>query len=184
MTLADWASIGSLVGSATVLISLVYLALQVRQAELNQQASIRQGRATRSVDIILAAGDPSYADALTKGPAGAPDVSAAEFAQFTAIYGAFLASAEDTFLQYREGLLSDATFASFRESWKRTLAQPGVRALWVLRRHAFERGFSTFMDELMSEAPPASERDFLAMWTAEVEVQKRRQPTAALSSGS
>ena len=174
MTLSDWASIGSLIGSATVLISLVYLALQVRQAEHNQQASIRQGRATRVVDIILAAGDPAYADALTKGTAGAGDIGDAEFAQFTSIYGAYLASAEDTFLQYREGLLSDATFASFRESWKRTLAQPGVRALWVLRRHGFEGGFSAFMDGLMSEAPPADERDFLATWKAEVELQKRR----------
>ena len=129
VSLADWASIGSLVSSATVLISLVYLALQVRQAELNQ-ASIRQGRATRAVDIILAAGGPAYADALTKGPAGAADISAGEFTQFTAIYGAFLASAEDTFLQHREGLISDTTFASFRESWKRTLSVPGVRALW------------------------------------------------------
>jgi hypothetical protein len=174
MTLADWASIGSLVGSATVLVSLIYLALQVRQAELNQQASIRQGRATRAVDIILAAGDPGYADALTKGPAGAADISAGEFAQFTAIYGAFLASAEDTFLQHREGLISNTTFASFRESWKRTLSQPGVRALWALRRHGFEGHFAAFMDGLMSEAPPPSERNFLALWTAEVEQQKRR----------
>lgn len=174
MTLTDWASIGSLIGSATVLISLVYLALQVRQAEHNQQASIRQGRATRVVDIILAAGDPGYADALTKGTAGTADISAAEFAQFTSIYGAYLASAEDTFLQYREGLISEATFASFRESWKRTLAQPGVRALWSLRSHGFEGGFSAFMDGLMNQAPPADERDFLATWKVEVELQKRR----------
>ena len=58
MSLSDWASIGSLVSSIAVLISLIYLALQVRQAERNQQASIRQGRATRMVDIILAAGEP------------------------------------------------------------------------------------------------------------------------------
>jgi len=174
MTLADWASIGNLIGSATVLISLVYLALQVRQAEHNQQASIRQGRATRVVDIILAAGDPAYADALRKGTAGTADITAAEFAQFTSIYGAYLASAEDTFLQYREGLLSEATFASFRESWRRTLAQPGVRALWILRCHGFEAGFSAFMDSLMSEAPPAGAIDFLATWRNEVELQKRR----------
>src|ERR1700744_1656333 len=101
MSLSDLASIASLVSTFAVLISLIYLALQVRQAERNQQASIRQGRATRSVDIILAAGEPSYAAALPKGVAGAPDITSVEFSQFAAIYGAFLASAEDTFLQYK-----------------------------------------------------------------------------------
>lgn len=174
MSLSDLASIGNLVSGIAVLISLIYLALQVRQAERNQQASIRQGRATRAVDIILAAGEPSYADALPKGTAGASDITPAEFGQFTSIYGAFLASAEDTFLQHKEGLLSEAVFASFRESWRQTLAQPGVRALWKLRRHGFEAGFVAFMDALMVEAPNAPARDFLAAWKTEVETQKAR----------
>ena len=173
MSLSDWASIGSLVSSIAVLISLIYLALQVRQAERNQQASIRQGRATRVVDIILAAGEPSFAEALPKGTIGAKDITPAEFGQFTAIYGAFLASAEDTFLQHNEGLLSEAVFVSFSESWRQTLAQPGVRALWKLRRHAFEAGFVAFMDKLMADAPPASGNDFLAAWKVEVEAQRR-----------
>jgi len=174
MSLSDLASIGNLVSGVAVLISLIYLALQVRQAERNQQASIRQGRATRAVDIILAAGEPSYAQALPKGTAGAADITPAEFGQFTAIYGAFLASAEDTFLQHREGLLSEAVFVSFRESWRQTLAQPGVRALWKLRRHGFEAGFVAFMDTLMLEAPAAAASDFLAAWKAEVATQKVR----------
>jgi len=174
MSLSDLASIGNLVSGIAVLISLIYLALQVRQAERNQQASIRQGRATRAVDIILAAGDPSYAEALPKGTAGAADITPAEFGQFAAIYGAFLASAEDTFLQHDEGLLSEAVFASFRESWRQTLAQPGVRALWKLRRHGFEAGFAAFMDTLMAEAPVAAASDFRAAWKAEVEKQKAR----------
>lgn len=66
----------------------------------------------RVVDIVLAAGEENITPA-----------------QFTAICGAFLASAEDTHLQHREGLLSDAVFASFTESRRRTLSQPGVRAV-------------------------------------------------------
>lgn len=174
MTLTDLASIGSLLSSIAVLISLIYLALQVRQAEKNQQASIRQGRATRAVDIILAAGDPSLAEALPKGVAGDGDITQAEFGQFAAIYGAFLASAEDTYLQYKEGLLSDAVFASFGASWRQTLAQPGVRALWTLRRHGFEAGFAKFMDRLMAEAPAAAPADFLAAWKAQAAREKTR----------
>ena len=49
MKLSDLASIGSLISSAAVLISLVYLALQIRQAERNQRALIHQGRASRMI---------------------------------------------------------------------------------------------------------------------------------------
>jgi hypothetical protein len=174
MSLSDLASIGSLISSIAVLISLIYLALQVRQAEKNQQASIRQGRATRAVDIILATGEPSLAEALPKGASGAADITQAQFGQFAAIYGAFLASAEDTFLQYKEGLLSEAVFASFAASWRTTLAQPGVRALWTLRRHAFEAGFAAFMDGLMIEAPPAEPADFFTSWKAQAASEKSR----------
>lgn len=41
MTLSDFAAIGSFVSGGAVLVSLVYLSLQVRQTERNQQASIR-----------------------------------------------------------------------------------------------------------------------------------------------
>jgi len=174
MSLSDWASVASLVSSVAVFASLIYLAIQVRQAERNQQASIRQGRATRAVDIILAAGDPAYAAALPKGTSGDVAITQAEFGQFTASYGAFLASAEDTFLQYKEGLLSEAVFASFGESWRQTLAQPGVRALWMLRRHGFEARFAAFMDRLMADAPTTAAGDFLGAWKAEVAAQKAR----------
>src|SRR3569832_1020856 len=167
MSLSDLASIASLVSTFAVLISLIYLALQVRQAEKNQQAAIRQGSATRAVDIFLAAGDPAPGQALPKGTAGAADITPVEFGQFNAIYGAFLASAEDTYLQYKEGLLGEGVFASFSASWRQTLAQPGVRALWTMRRHAFEAGFAKFMDRLMAEAPKGAPADFLTAWKVE-----------------
>ena len=59
MSLTDLASIGSLISSVAVLISLIYLALQVRQAEKNQQASIRQGRANATASRAGSACGPS-----------------------------------------------------------------------------------------------------------------------------
>jgi hypothetical protein len=67
MTLADLSTIAGLISSLAVLVSLIYLAIQVRQAERNQQASIRQGRATRAVDIILASAEPALVAAMPKG---------------------------------------------------------------------------------------------------------------------
>ncbi len=54
MSLSVLASLGSFVSGFAVLISLIYLALQVRQTERNQQVSIRHSRATRIVELHLA----------------------------------------------------------------------------------------------------------------------------------
>ena len=43
MNLSDVASIGSFVSGVAVLVSLVYLSLQVRQTERNQRALMNQG---------------------------------------------------------------------------------------------------------------------------------------------
>ena len=68
MSLSDLASIGSFVSDVAVVVSLIYLSVQVRHADRNQQAAIRQGRSTRTVDLFMLATDPSAADAIAKAP--------------------------------------------------------------------------------------------------------------------
>src|SRR5215469_13035796 len=74
MSLSDLASLGSFVSGVAVLASLVFLyfqlrqiGLQVKQAEKNQQASIRQARVTRGVEMLRAnQTDPLFLEAQTK----------------------------------------------------------------------------------------------------------------------
>src|SRR5579859_6559562 len=58
MTLSDAASVAGIISSAAVALSLVYLALQVRQAERNQKAMMQQGRADRTTDLMMRIADP------------------------------------------------------------------------------------------------------------------------------
>jgi len=60
MSLSDLASLGSFVAGFAVLTSLVYLALQVRQSERNQQISIRHSRVSRTVELHLALATPPW----------------------------------------------------------------------------------------------------------------------------
>ena len=49
MSLSDLSALGSFVSGIAVLASLIYLILQVRQAERYQKASVQQGRAARLI---------------------------------------------------------------------------------------------------------------------------------------
>ena len=154
MTLSDLASLGSFASSFAVMISLVYLALQVRQAERNQQANIRMGRANRTVQVMLTRSDPSVARAWMKGMSGALDISEEELVQFQALCAAGLTSAEDSFYQHKEGLLNDAAFNSYVRGLKVTFSSPGMRAMWKRGgRRALGAEFVTFIDELILGIP-------------------------------
>ena len=52
MSLSDLASIGSFVSGVAALVSLVYHAIQVRQAEKNQRAVLNHGYMTRVADYL------------------------------------------------------------------------------------------------------------------------------------
>jgi hypothetical protein len=74
MSLSQLAEIGSFTSGVAILASLIFLYFQLRQinqqvkqAEKNQQSAIRQGRASRSVSIVLTGIEPSLADAFVKG---------------------------------------------------------------------------------------------------------------------
>src|SRR5215469_15552872 len=121
MSLSDLASLGSFVSGVAVLISLAFLYFQlrqvnsqVRQTEKNQQASIRQARSTRGVDITLrAATDPSLCEALTKGHPGRDDLSGVGLMQLYLYWRACFYEWEDAFYQHHDGLLTQSGFHSF-----------------------------------------------------------------------
>ena len=172
MSLSDLASIGSFVSGIGVVLSLIYLSLQVRHADRNQQASIRQGRSTRVADLFMGASNPSVADAVAKGIAGAEDISSIQFEQFRYYCLAHISHAEDSFYQHQDGLLNDAAFETFVSALKGWFRSFGVRAVWKRARDAFAGEFVEFMDKICAETPIASSTDVLAQWKSDVAAEK------------
>lgn len=172
MSLSHLASIGPFVSAIAVLISLIYVSIQVRQAHHNQQASIRQGRSTRIVGLFIEASNPSVADAVAKGIAGAEDISSTQLEQFRYYCMAHISHAEDSFYQYQAGLLNEAAFETFVGALKGWFRSPGIRAVWKGTRNAFAGEFVEFMDKVYAETPIAPPIDTLAQWKADLASEK------------
>ena len=66
MTLSDLASIGSLISGVAVLISLIYLALQVRQSDRNQRTLLQQTASTRNAQGSARLTEPHLAELYAK----------------------------------------------------------------------------------------------------------------------
>ena len=146
MSLSDLASLGSFVSGFAVLISLVYLALQVRQTDRNQQASIRHSRASRAVELQLAMADPGMANTWVRAVSNAQELTETELSQFLSLTRAMFFHFEDSFYQREEGLLNDNAFETVVAGVRVVFRAAVARAAWSLVRVNFGGRFLDFMD--------------------------------------
>jgi len=163
MSLSDLASLGSFVSGVAVLISLIYLALQVRQAEKNQQSLMQQGQATRVCDMLLRYAEPELARIYGKGMAG-EDLTEVELVQFSSVLRAQLIARQDTFLQHERRLTPEPAFYTLRLTTQDAMRAPGARAMWRNVRHMYGPSFRAFIDEAIQgpASPPVS--NDLELW--------------------
>jgi hypothetical protein len=175
MTLADLASLGSFVSGLAVLVSLVFLyhqlrqiGVQIKQAERNQQAAIRQGRVARITETAMASlQDAGVAATVNKAMVG-EELSRVEIFQFTSLVLARLYNAEDAFYQHKGGMLTADDYDSFVRVTRTTYALPGMRVIYRQHRHTFGTEFVAFMDAILTDVPVTPRRDVEAAWKAAV----------------
>lgn len=186
MTWTQLSSIISALSGAAVLVSLVFVILQLRVAVKNEQAMIRTLRASRLVQLNLAAASPSFADAWFKGMGGAEDLSSTQLAQFLHGCRATFANSEDAFYQYREGLLNTVAFASFRATVRFSFFSPGYRVAWKSSRELYGKEFIEFMDRNLNEVAINPTSDRLAQWKADLAAEKSKSaiPLGTMSLAS
>jgi len=150
VSLSDLASLGNFVSGLAVLISLIYLGIQVRQTKRNQQISIRHSRASRIVQLHLALAEPAAASAWLHGSVSPEKLTQTELGQFVNLCRALFFHFEDSFYQREEGLLNDAAFETVVAGAHWSARSPGFRAAWKTARVNFAGRFLSFMDGVVA----------------------------------
>ncbi len=167
MSLSDLAALGSFVSGVAVLVSLIYLALQVRQTKRNQQISIRHSRASRIVELQLALADSAVAAAWLHGSWSPQEITPTEVSQFMSLCRALFFHFEDSFYQREEGLLNDDAFETVVAGVRLSARSPGWRAAWKLARPNFGGRFLDFMDGIVARSAAEPPTDLsLEAWKA------------------
>jgi hypothetical protein len=147
------ASIGTVVSSAAVLISVAYLGLQLRQNVRHTRALIHQGRVSLIVDLQMKYAEPTMAAAILKGNGEEPTPDAVQRMQFDLYCWSMLMSMEDTFAQHSDGLLSDVQFDGLRRGLRGAVSEPGVRTRWQYVLASDRSNFATYVREMIAGLP-------------------------------
>lgn len=157
MDLQDLANIGEFVGGLVVVVSLGYLAIQVRQ-NTNSLRTESYARALDRVSSLQAqmSRDAGYAAVFSRGAADPAQLAATERLQFTwalyEIFGAF----EFMFHQARSGSMPEEVWARWAETTRWWLSFPGIRAWWAAKPTPFTASFSAFVEDHIRDHPAGS----------------------------
>ena len=166
MSLADLASLAS---SVAVLISLLFLGLQIRQSNRNQRSLMQQGRSTRNVDLLSRLGDPKVSQTFVRVAQG-EELSDTDYFVLYGYMTSVFWSYEDCFFQFRSGTLDSQSWSSDVATLKRLLTNPAYRAVWRAARGACGEQYRSFLDGLAAETkhtPPANLVNILKQYLAE-----------------
>lgn len=154
-------SIAELVGAAGVIISLIYLAFQVKQNTKASKAATRQALADGAQRLAsdVVEGD-DIARIMTDAMTGT-DIKPHEIFRLQSRCYRDLRFWDNAYYQYTEGLLTEEEWDGFRENLKLVMQFPTYREYWGKLQVMFSAPFREELNDLLSSEPPLDLRKAL-----------------------
>ncbi|EAQ96314.1 hypothetical protein [Congregibacter litoralis] len=150
MTLEEWSYVSQIVGVVLVVITLVYLAVQVRQGTQLLLSEARQVALTTDQGGVY-----KFIDfpGLGRSMSGTEVPSFEEKTQLMFWIIAQMRAREHEWLQYEAGALDGDAWLSYRDVIYFILGTPRARELWALCSGYFHEGFVSMVAEMTKEVP-------------------------------
>jgi len=170
MSFSHLAALGSFLSGLAVIFSFIFLALQMRQANLNQRALMQQGRVARTGELMLRLTEPHMIESIMRGSAGDVTMSPVEIETFVRAVVAMFLNWEDSFIQNKAGTIDATGMDSDLTAMRHFLSLPGYRAVWrTVGRRQFSAKFCEHIEVLLGDATGNKpRRDLSASWKAHV----------------
>ena len=154
----SWEALGAIsqiIGTVLVGITLVYLAIQLRQntSALKSSTFLAVSTLMGSTMEIFAT-HPDLAPLLIKAQAGLDKLSSDERARFGFVMMMAYRRVETVVVQRHLGLIDPELTEGFERSALSVLHSKGVRQWWDASKEAFSNVFSTWVDEKIASNLP------------------------------
>lgn len=165
MTLTELANIGEFIGGIAVIVTLIYLGIQMRQnTRAFKSATLANNTSLwGSMLVNIASGDKTQA--YLRGVIGDETITPEEFLQFFLIARAMFVSFEGQHHQYREGMLDKTLYQGYERSFQtQVMSMPGYRRYWQQFSSEFSPAFQDRLNEMLKDQPAADANRLLSDW--------------------
>ena len=154
MTLQDWGAIGELVGGLAIIVSLLYVGVQVRQSTMATRSATNQAFSTLYSEQILQITREDMRDVFRLGLGGLQNLNPGEQAAFMALIASITRMWETFYFEKRDGRFESEMYDSWLIQLIDLHGNPGVKEYWSMRKHQFTPDFVEYLDEKLAVIAP------------------------------
>ncbi len=164
MDFQSLANLGEMIGGVAVVISLIYLSVQVRQNTASQQTE----NYTRALDRISAqqarlGGSGAYAMMFSRGVKDATALTVEERLQFTWMLYEIFGGFEFMFHASQNNAIPEEVWDRWSLTVGYWLHYPGVLMWWSVRPVPFTESFTAYIDSMIENNPVSA--DAASKWS-------------------
>ena len=150
-------AVGQIVGAIAVVVSVIYLALQVRSnARQTRLASMRSMSNAFNEFLQGLAGNQQMGELWYRGVTEYETIKGGDLPRFNALIDHLFRIFEEMYYQKLEGHLDPRVWRGFLAPMRDIIAYPGIQAWWQSRKHWFSNEFGESVNELERSAEPPS----------------------------
>ena len=177
------ARLADVVSAVVVVMSLVYLAHQVRQ----NTASLHTENYARALERIATmqarlSSDGAFAELVSRGAADPARLSPGQRVQFTWAFYEMFGAFEFMFHQATSDALPEEVWNRWSETLSWWLSLPGVRTWWLSRPAAFSESFTSHVDSKLREGRTYT--DTAQRWAAFIKTGTAPETAGLVEQGS
>jgi len=165
MTLEEINYLSQTIASGAVIASLVYLAIQTRQAARSSRAAMHENRATTVLRHIDKWTETDFSEVWFKGNTAA-GMTDDEIRRYSSQAAGVIVMWEERFRQGREGMLDQSRWSTSENTIMLLTRMPGFRAAVALSRPRMDADFGAIMDKYVAMGRAAPAVDVAEMWRA------------------
>jgi len=128
MTLEQWSALAEIVAAIAVVVSLVYLALQLRIGNIERKSAAIQSALDSEIDALgITLQNARIWDQVT---AGAPLESGEETRKAILLYGVWMADTEKKYMAYKAGHLDSQSWEARLTGLTRVMSKLPIYDIW------------------------------------------------------
>jgi hypothetical protein len=152
MTLEQYYYIAELVAAVALIISLIYVGIQVRlSAKATQAATAQSYVDTMNSYVGLINSSRNLAKVLHGGANGLDNLQDEEVIQFCAFHDQCFITFEAFYFEWKHGLLAEQLWDTYHHVIISLLVQPGQQEYWQMRRHWYDDEFQGYVEGLLEQ---------------------------------
>jgi len=147
MSIQDWGAISEMVGAIAIVVSLIYVGVQLRQNTRATRVSTSQAFVqTYGGMVSPLMQEPAFRDIYWRGLAGLSNLHGSELAAFGAWTGHTIRGWESFYFQWKARAFEDQIWSGWKQQFLDLFGYPGVQEVWTIRRRHFSEEFREFVE--------------------------------------